>query len=32
MGNAAYEYMSKELSLDRMIIKTLEAYQNKPLR
>lgn len=29
LGNAAYEYLSKELSLDQMISKTLEAYHNK---
>lgn len=29
LGNAAYEYLSKELSFDQMISKTLEAYHNK---
>lgn len=29
LGNAAYEYLSKELSLDQMISKTLAAYHDK---
>lgn len=28
LGKAAYEYLSKELSLEQMIIKTLEAYHD----